>query len=235
MPVAEPFGQCQQQSNPNPHFWTMRALLTAFSGWVRDGTAPPVSVVPRIADGTLVAPDQVRFPAIPANAYGNVRRPAVRYIGAYNPLHALDFGPQFVAGEESGVITKEPPLASTQAYGVLVPQADSDGNDIGGVRSLFLRVPIGTYTAWNLFRKDRFEDGFCNFSGSFIPFARTMAERLAAGDPRPSMEERYGDPAAYAAAMRAEAGKLAAGRMLLPEDAEQLVKAAETDGIRLGP
>jgi hypothetical protein len=54
LPTAAPFGQCQQQANPNPHNWTMRALLTALTGWVRDGTAPPPSAVPRIADGTLV-------------------------------------------------------------------------------------------------------------------------------------------------------------------------------------
>ena len=164
-----------------------------------------------------------------------MRRPAGRFIGQTNPLHALDFGPQFRAGEQSGVITREPPTASSQAYGVLVTQADPDGSDLGGVRSLFQRAPIGTYTAWNLFRKDRFEDGFCNFSGSFVPFARTKQERLDTGDPRLSIEERYPSKGAYVAAVRAAASELIAERMLLPQDAAALVNQAEGEGIRLGP
>ena len=35
---------------------------------------------------------------------------------------------------------------------------------------------------------------------SFLPFARTKAERQARGDPRPSIEERYPSHAAYVAA-----------------------------------
>ena len=73
--------------------------MTALTAWVRDGREPPASAVPRIADGTLVAPDTVRFPAIPANAYGGVERPALRYIGAHNPLHVLDYGPAYRAGD----------------------------------------------------------------------------------------------------------------------------------------
>lgn len=235
LPTAEPFGLCQQQPNPNPHTYSMRALLTALTGWVRDGVEPPDSIKPRIADGTLVAIDQVRFPAIPANAYGNVKRPAVRFIGQGNPLHALDFGPDFRAGEQSGVITREPPTASPRSYGVLVPQADADGSDIGGLRSIFQRVPIGTYTAWNLFRAGRFEDGFCNFNGSFIPFARTRQERNDAHDPRLSIEERFPSKDAYVAAMRAAASAMVAERVLLPEDARALVGQAEAEGIRLAP
>lgn len=235
LPTAEPFGFCQQQANPNPHTYSMRALLTALTGWVKDGAAPPDSIVPRIADKTLVAVDQVRFPYIPANAYGNVKRPAVRFIGQTNPLHPLDFGPQFQAGEQSGVITREPPIPSTKTYGVLVTQADADGNDLGGVRSLFQRVPIGTYTPWNLFRKDRFEDGFCNFSGSFIPFARTKQERLDTGDPRLSIEERYPTKDAYVEAVTSEAAALLAQRTLLKEDADRLIEQARGEGVRLAP
>ena len=79
LPLAArpPFGNCQQQPNPNPQIWTMRALLSAFTGWVRDGVEPPQSAKPTIADGTLVPPDRVRLPEIPANFYGEVERPAV--------------------------------------------------------------------------------------------------------------------------------------------------------------
>lgn len=235
LPTAAPFGQCQQQANPNPHNWTMRALLTALTDWVRDGKAPPPSVVPRIAEGTLVSPDQVRFPTIPATAYGNVQRPAMRYLGATNPLHPLDFGKDYVAADGSGIITQEPPTPKPGSYGVLVPQVDADGIDIAGINNVVTAVPIGTYTGWNLFWKDRFEDGFCIFQGSFVPFARTKQERLDAGDPRLSLEERYPTPQAYAEAVKKAADDLVGRRLLLPEDAALLSEKAGNEGIRLSP
>jgi hypothetical protein len=149
-------------------------------------------------------------------------------------LHVLDYGPEYRAGDTSGVITIEPPRVGTASYGILVPQVDGDGNDLGGVRSLYELVPIGTYTAWNQFRPDWFEGNFCNFTGSFVPFARTRAERVA-GDPRPSLEERYPDKEAYVAAIKQAAAELVRQRFLLQEDAGQLVAEAERDGIRVGP
>ena len=99
LPLAAhaPFGNCQQQPNPNPQIWTMRALMTAFTAWVRDGIEPPPSAKPSIADGTLVPPDRVRFPEIPANFYGEVDRPAVSPLRIYDTLHVLDFGPLYRA------------------------------------------------------------------------------------------------------------------------------------------
>jgi hypothetical protein len=235
LPTAEPFGVCQQQPNPNPQVWTMRALLTALVAWVRDDKEPPSSVVASIAERTLVPPSEVRFPAIPANAYGNVRRPAVRFLRVHNPLEVLDFGPQYVAGDTSGVITIEPPKRGEAQYGILVHQVDEDGNDLGGVRGVHLQAPIGTYTAWNLGRRDRFEDGFCSLQGSFVPFARTKQERLDTGDPRLSIEERYPSKEAYVTAVRKSADRLVSARLLLPEDAKRLVEVAEREGIRLAP
>jgi Alpha/beta hydrolase domain len=194
LPLAtrEPFGACQQQPNPNPHTWTVRALLTNLTAWIKDGAEPPPSARPTIAAGTLVAPDQVHFPPIPANAYGNVARP-------------------------------------------LVAQVDADGNDLGGIRNVFLQVPIGTYTGWNLFNRSFYEDGFCTLQGSFIPFARTRQKRLDAGDPRLSIEERYPSKETYVAAIKKAADGLVADRYLLPEDASRLVSQAEREGVRLAP
>jgi hypothetical protein len=237
LPLATraPFGNCQQQPNPNPQIWTMRALLVTFTAWVRDGHAPPASVAPRVADGTLVAPDQVRFPPIPANEYGGVRRPAVRFLAIHNPLHVLDYGPPYHPADSSGILGREPPRASGAGYGVLVPQVDRDGNDLGGLRSLQLQVPIGTYTGWNLGRSDRFEDGFCSLTGSFVPFARTLAERTFVGDPRPSLEERYPSRESYVSAIRAAATELVSRGFLLQADAALLMAEAERDGVRDGP
>ncbi len=237
VPVAVPGegNTCQQQGNPNPQVWTMRALLAAFTAWVRDGAEPPPGAVPRIADGTMVAPEAVRFPPIPANDYGGVPRPATAATRVYDTLHVLDFGPLFRPGEESGVITVEPPRVGTASYGVLVPQVDADGNDLGGIRSVFAQVPIGTYTGWNVGRAGRFEGGLCNLQGSFIPFARDRAARDASGDPRLSLAERYPDQAAYVSAFRAAAERLVGQRFLLPDDAQALIAAAERSGVGAVP
>src|SRR6266851_1705679 len=97
---------------------------------------------------------------------------------------------------------------ATSRYGNLVAQVDVDGNDLGGIRNVFVEVPVGTYTGWNLFNRSFFEDGFCTLQGSFIPFARTKAERLAAGDQRLSIEERYPTKEAYVAAVKKAAENL---------------------------
>jgi hypothetical protein len=235
LPAKEPFGACQQQPNPNPHNWTMRALLTHLAAWVKDGAEPPPSSRPTIAAGNLVAPDQVRFPRIPANAYGGVTRPAVKFVADNDPLHVQDYGKDYNAADASGVLSGDPPKLSTARYGTLVAQVDADGNDLGGIRNVFAAVPIGTYTGWNYFNKEFFEDGFCTLSGSFIPFAPTKQERLATADPRLSIEERYPTKEAYVAAFRKAADDLVAQRFLLPDDATRLVAEAERDGVRSAP
>jgi hypothetical protein len=233
--AKEPFGACQQQPNPNPHNWTMRALLTHLTAWVKDGTEPPPSTRPTIAAGNLVAPDQVRFPRIPANAYGGVTRPAVKFTADNDPLHVQDYGKDYNPADTSGIIAPDAPKLSAARYGTLVAQVDADGNDLGGIRDVFVQVPIGTYTGWNYFNKNFFEDGFCTLTGSFIPFAPTKAERLAVVDSRPSIEERYPTKEAYVAAFRKAANDLVAQRFLLPDDAIRLVSQAEQDGIRTAP
>jgi Alpha/beta hydrolase domain len=235
LPTKAPFGNCQQQPNPNPQIWTMRALLHDFTAWVRDDVSPPTSVTPHISDGTLVSADQVRFPEIPANSYGGVERPATLTARSYSTLHVMNYGPLYRSGDSSGIITVEPPTYGGASYGVLLPQVDADGNDIAGIRSVFLQVPIGTYTGWNPGRKDRFENGQCNLQGSFIPFAPTRTERLAMDDSRPSLEERYPTKDAYVTAIKTTAESLVMQRFLLPEDAQTLTDQAAQTGIRGGP
>ena len=235
LPDKAPFGACYQQGNPNPHTWTVRALLDGLTRWVRDGQMPPPSQVPSISAGTLVAPDAVQFPPIPANSYGGVERPAARFLGVHNPLPVFDRGSGYKPGQISGVTSIEPPRIGTARYNPLVPQVDTDGNDLGGVRNLYVQVPIGTYTGWNLFRDDWMTNGFCTLSGSFIPFAATKADREKSGDPRPSLEERYPTKDAYVTAVRSAADGLVGKRLMLPEDAGRLVAEAEAKGVRAGP
>ncbi|MBV8093799.1 MAG: hypothetical protein JO110_11295, partial [Acetobacteraceae bacterium] len=215
--------------------WTMRALLTALTAWVRDGELPPPSSAPRIADGTLVPADAVHFPAIPANEYGGVRRPAVNFRAETNALHPLDRGPDYDPAHTTGTISIEPPRISAGSYNILVPQVDADGNDLAGIRDVYAQVPIGTYAGWNLFRPDWFGEGLCSLAGSFVPFATTLAERQGTGDPRLSLQERYPAKQAYAEAIRSAAERLVRQRFMLPEDAERVVAESEANGVRTGP
>jgi hypothetical protein len=211
LPAPAPFGPCVQQPNPASNTWTMRALLADLIAWVRDDEPPPPSSVPRLGDGTLVAP-------------------------VTNPVHVLEYGPGFRPGEASGVLSVEPPGQGAASYAVLVPQVDADGIDTAGIRSIYQLVPIGTYTGWNLFRPGQFGgDGLCALQGSFVPFAPTMAERQKAGDPRLSLEERYPTAFAYALAVRHSADILVRRRFMLPEDAERVAAEAERGGVRSGP
>ena len=57
------------------------------------------------------------------------------------------------------------------------------------------------------------------------------AERVAAGDPRPSLEERYGSHAKYVAVVKAAAEKAVKERFLLREDADLLVAQAEASDV----
>ena len=68
-------------------------------------------------------------------------------------------------------------------------------------------------------------------SGEQIPFLRTKAERLAAGDPRPSLAERYGTHARYVKKLGRAAKRLRRQRLLLPEDAVTLTTAADATAV----
>jgi len=63
--------------------------------------------------------------------------------------------------------------------------------------------------------------------GAVVPFAPSEAARKEVHDPRPSIAERYADNDVYVAAVRREAARQAAERLLLPEDAERAVEAAK--------
>jgi hypothetical protein len=66
--------------------------------------------------------------------------------------------------------------------------------------------------------------------GSYFPFAPTKEARLATGDPRPSLEERYPTGDDYVNAIAGAAEELRKMRLLLPEDVERIVNAAATRG-----
>jgi hypothetical protein len=115
---------------------------------------------------------------------------------------------------------------------VLVPATDSDGLEVAGIRPLEVRVPTATLTGWNVRADGRRPADLCGLSGAYVPFATTKAERQAAGDPRPSLEERYGGHAGFVKAVEDASRALVGERFLLQEDADRYVKAARDSGDR---
>jgi hypothetical protein len=109
----------------------------------------------------------------------------------------------------------------------LVPQVDNDGNDVAGIRVPEQAVPLATTTGWN-FRAPRVgnPNTIVALTGSYIPFARTMAERTANGDPRLSIEERYKGKEDYVARIRSAARALVTSGFMLDEDVEFSVQRA---------
>jgi hypothetical protein len=212
---------CQLRANSNPYVWHQRALLLALREWAVNGTAPPASLYSTISARSLVPVGQVRVPYIPAV---NFTLP-----GLANQKFVLDRGPDYSTEDVSGIMA-EPPVFGAP-YPVLMPQVDADGNGIGGLRNTNVRVPLGTYTGW-IIRKAGFSEGdSCDLTGAFIPFFRTRAERLAAGDPRLSLEERYPTHEHYVSAIRAAARDLVKKRLLLEEDADSIVAAASAAAV----
>jgi hypothetical protein len=196
-PPADNGGQLK--SNPNDYRWAQAGLLAALDGWVRKGAAPPPSRHPMWSDGTLVPQTKIKYPAVP---------------GVQWPYHV-----------PGGYRADVPGPASVLPF--LVPQVDSDGNDIGGIRLPEQAVPLGTYGDW-AFRSETIgaPDTLIAMAGSFIPFAKTRAERERSGDPRLSIEERYSNRADYLRRVEEAANRLVAERFLLQEHVRPVVEAA---------
>lgn len=205
----------QQRWDFLPVRWFWRAMITSLNAWVRDGVEPPPSAYPRIADGTLVPLSQLRFPTIPGVSVPAF--PATAY--------RLDFGPDW----PKGIIGLQPPKVG-EAFPVLVPQVDADGNDLAGIRLPELQAPIATVTGWNL-RSPRIgaPTQRIAFLGSYMPFAATEAQRAHTGDSRASLQERYPSEGDYLRRYEAAAQRLVKARWLLEEDVPAVVGAADRE------
>jgi len=202
-PGADPRpGPCVNPRNPHSATPALRALFHALEEWVVKGITPPPSRVPRIADRTAVRAESLRLPRVREFAL------ATGANGITPPVDWID----------------PPEDGPSQFYETFVSAVDTDGNEVAGIRLPPIAVPLATYTGWNVYRAAPGE--LCDRDGSRILFARTRPEREAADDPRPSLEERYGNRERYAAKVREAAETLVAERLLLPIDAEAFVTAA---------
>jgi hypothetical protein len=205
----------EHERNPLDVHTLQRSMLVILDRWVSSGAEPPPSAYPRIDRGELIsaARHKRRFPEIPG----------MRHPGRNLQPPRVDYGERFWS---DGIISLVPPKPG-EPYPTLVPAFDKDGNGIGGIRLPELEAPLGTYQGWNP-RQAEFgaPDYLARFDGSFWAFATTEAQRRAAGDPRPSIEERYSSKADYFNKVRAATTKLVAQRLLLREDAEAYLDLA---------
>ena len=168
----------------------------------------------------------------------------VFYDGIHHTGDLFDFGPEFYRG----IVSISPPILLGTPYKIFVSKTDSDGNDIAGVRVPSVTAPIATYTGWAQRAGSNSDpdpggaasivDG-CDGSGQYIPLPDTKAHRLATGDPRPSLQERYGNSggtnANYVAAVTAAANALVSQRFLLSEDIATYVTPAMMMAIPANP
>src|SRR5688572_11817895 len=233
-------GSCQQPQNPLSSNATQRALWIALDEWSTNHRQPPKSRVPQLKDGTLVPP-------LPQAGTGFPNIPGVTYTGLKTTRYHFDYGLHFY---DTGIATINPPVivpipgatlpssfvttyqdnpANGPIYPSFIPKNDADGNELAGVRLPDLRVPVATYTGWAL-RSGAWANDGCEAAGQFIPFAATEAARVAAGDPRPSVEERYETFAVYHGQVREALNDLVKERFLLCEDAA----SEETRMLRVG-
>ena len=202
---AEPPEHSQNLRNTIDYAPLLRACLVNLDRWVVDGVEPPPSRHPRLADGTAVPFEALHavFDRIP---------------GAHYPRHharpcRLDFSAL--------------PPGPGPACGSLVSAVDADGNETGGIALPEVAVPLGAHTGWTLRHASIGGDAQrLVFAGATIPFARTRRERDLAGDPRPSIEERYRSREDYLERVRRAGAALVAQRYMLEEDIELAVALA---------
>jgi hypothetical protein len=218
---ADPLGgnpnaeHARHPSNPLNTTPLLRATLDSLDAWATDATSPPESMAPRRSDETGVPADVAgrTFPKIP-----NVKHPEDA-----NRLFIQDHGPDF----DSGIVANEPPVEDrSREYTLLIPQVDSDGNEIPGIRTPHVQVPLATYTGWNYRPTGSAEQAIAGTTGGHHPLPITKADRDETGDPRLSIEERYGSKARYVRLIALSAQKMVEQRLLLEEDADRYVALA---------
>lgn len=212
-PAADPPGRgvADNLLNPGDYRPQLRALLDALDDWVKKDIAPPESRFPRIDRKELVhwSQEATGFPAIPG----------VRYPEVIQKPQYLDLGPEF---RKLGRISIEPPQKKGD-YVVKVCRSGTDGNDLGTLLPAEVAVPVATFTGWNLRRRESGAEAMlAGLMGSFLPFPQTRAARESLGDPRPSLEERYGSYDAYLKQFSSYCDEMVRQRVLLAEDAERL-------------
>jgi len=220
-PLAQGICQNLRQTSVNAGL-SYRALTVALDAWADQGIEPPKSNYPDANEVARLSEYRSAFPAIPRFAVPTV----------LSELNLLDFGPLF--NPAGGILTVLPPLVGPRYPTILVPAPDRDGVSVAGIRQIQIRAPLGTNTGWNVRAPGHRVGNLCGpgtSPGSYIAFARTKAERLATGDPRKSLEERYRDHDGFVKAVAKAAQELVHERFLLQDDADTFIQAAQASDV----
>jgi len=136
----------------------------------------------------------------------------------------VDRGPEYSSHRR---ITLHPPhLIGT--YMVLIPAFDETNNERGCLQVPSVAVPLGLFTGWYLRPHEiGAETELLSLAGGYSPFARTEAERIDMGDPRPSIESLFVNFDDYRTQFEAHARSLVEQGYLLEEDVPSLLELAE--------
>lgn len=224
-------GVCQQGQNPTKAEPILRALFEDLVDWVVRDVPPPASMVPRVSAKTAAfaqSSGNTYTGIVPSEELGWTALPHVTYTGLVTIRHAINYGPAW----GHGVITVYPEFPRRHlTYKSFVSKVDADDNEVAGIHTPETAAPLGTYTGWALRRKGFSENDGGEAAGQFIPFANTKKERLADGDPRLSLEERYRSHQGYVDAIKRSVFSLEKSRLLLKEDGDQYISQAERSKI----
>jgi hypothetical protein len=200
-----------------------RALTAALVAWVATGTPPPDSRYPMLSRGELVPATTV--------AAGFPRLQGLRQVdGLLKVVLDYDYGPSYITNDVSGALSQMPPRI-VQTIPTWVPAVNTDGNETSGVPSVLHEAPLGSYLGWNVTGSGFFEGQGCGFQGGYVPFAATRAEREQSGDPRMSVEERYGTLEGYVCTVKQAAEAAVRNRFLLRDDADQMIREAGQSSV----
>jgi len=235
------WGRGTLRANPVPATGMVNRMRVALREWLMHDTPPPASQWPTLrgpkGERNLVEPTKAAMgfpsgvPGIPDSIFlpENFIFPVLDY----------DWGPEYDHSEASGNPTNAPPPIKN-VIKMLVPRVDKDGNELGGIPTVQRDAPLGTYLGWNITAGpgDPGYDGrpfhagqVCNYVGGMVPFFKKKADRLAAGDPRLSLEERYGTHAGYVAAVTAAANNAFHKGYLLAADRDALIAQAVASDV----
>ena len=242
--IVTPAGQSLPTS-PIPAAHTNNALNYAFLQLILHGTAMPTSAYPTVARGELV-PNNAAAEGFP-DFSTTVPRLAFRGDQAWRPF-VYDFGPGENYDQESGIPSTQPPVIKSVLPGYAV-KVNLDGNEsTTSMKTVLGEAPLGTYVGWNLATTGWYGPNASNGpgsvgqvfagagnSGGYWPFWDTRANRVAAGDPRPSLEERYGTHAGFVCAVTRAANVAVQQRFLLPSEAPTLIANASASNVLVAP
>ncbi|HUQ88928.1 MAG TPA: alpha/beta hydrolase domain-containing protein, partial [Vicinamibacterales bacterium] len=97
-----------------------------------------------------------------------------------------------------------------------------------GIRLPEIAVPLATHTGWN-YRKAAIgaPERLASEIGSYLPLARTKADREKTGDSRKSIAERYAGLDDYVGKISLAALALVKEELLLPEDLPAVIERAK--------